>query len=119
MLPTASLPAARSLLFIVAVSYVVSAAILLLVRLRGGAVGAWVIATWLLTGSAGIVLARMLAPGQAAIWWALLVVLGPWMGYSLYYDLRERIWFMAAIDLAGLFAIAWGLLQGRAALAAS
>ena len=46
---------------------------------------------------------------RPVIWWALLVVLVPWMIYALVGDTMEKHWFMAGLDVAALFAIARAL----------
>ena len=115
---TPNLPAGRLLLLIVAASYLLSAALLAAARGRGAAIATWFVLGWVATGLIGLGLAWVLQPGRPLVWAGLLVVLGPWMGYSLYYDVRLRIWAMVAIDAAGLAAIAWGLWLARAALRA-
>ncbi|HEX8910896.1 MAG TPA: hypothetical protein VF796_00955 [Humisphaera sp.] len=111
-----NLPAGRVLLFVVAGTYVLSAALLGFARWRGAAVAWWVLVGWVATGVAGMALAASLRPGRPAVWAGLLLALGPWMLFSLAYDVRERVWVMAALDVAGLLAIAWGLGMARAAL---
>ncbi len=93
----------------VAATYVLSAAMLLWVRSRGEVVPGWVIGAWLATGVAGIVLAFFLARERPVVWWALLVVLVPWMIYALVGDALEKHWFMAGLDAAALIAIARAL----------
>jgi hypothetical protein len=112
-----NLPAGRILLLVVAASYLLSAGLLAAARLRGVRMEHWVIAGWLLTGLAGATLAAALQPGRPVVWVGLLVALGPWMLYSLAYDVREGVWVMVAADVAGLAAIALGLTFSREALA--
>ena len=102
-------PAARIILFIVAASYVVSGVLLGVARARGEEVPAWVIATWLVTGVAGLALTAALGPGRRGVWVALLIVLGPWMAWSLVGDLRGGHWVIAGIDVLGLGAIGYAL----------
>lgn len=97
----------------VAATYVLSAAMLLWVRSRGEVVPGWVIGGWLSTGVAGIVLAFFLTEQRPVIWWALLVVLVPWMIYAFIGDTMEKHWFMAGLDVAALFAIARALQTTR------
>lgn len=113
-----NLPAGRTLLVVVAASYLVSAAVLGVARLRGGPVAGWVIGGWLATGAAGVALGLLLRPGRPATWVGLLIALAPWMCFSLAYDVRERVWVMAAVDVAGLAAVAAGLWMAREALPA-
>ena len=100
---------AKLILYIVAGSYLVSAAMLGVMRARGTTVPAWVIAGWLLTGLIGLALTAALGPGRGGVWWGLLVALGPWMVYALVGDLRLGHYVIAAIDVAGLSAIAYAL----------
>ena len=93
----------------IAASYVLSALMLAWVRSRGETVPAWVIGGWLITGLAGLALACGLAEKRPAIWWGLLIILGPWMLYALIGDTTEKHWFMSGLDLAGLIAIARAL----------
>ena len=103
------LVAAKSILFFVAASYVLSALILGVVRLCGETVPGWVIGGWMTTGIAGMILAKMLTEHRPAIWWGLLIALGPWMVYAMIGDFRERHWIMGGVDIAGLLAIGWSL----------
>ena len=93
----------------IAASYILSALLLAWVRSHGETVPAWVIGGWLVTGLAGLALAYALAEKRPAIWWGLLIALVPWMLYALIGDTTEKHWFMAALDLAGLIAIARAL----------
>ncbi|HLL88001.1 MAG TPA: hypothetical protein VK324_01740 [Tepidisphaeraceae bacterium] len=104
-----SLPVAKLIFTVVAVTYLMSAALLMTVRLRGHPVTLWVIVGWLATGAAGLVLAQFLRPGITPVWLGLLVVLGPWMLFSLVTDLREGYWLIAILDVLGLAAIGYGL----------
>jgi hypothetical protein len=99
----------RSVLFIISVTYLISAIVLLVFKLRGQTVATWVIVGWVVTGLAGVVLSPMLVEGRAWVWFALAVALVPWMGYSLVADLRHRFWWIAATDVAGLIGIGWAL----------
>jgi hypothetical protein len=100
---------ARTILFWVAASYVLSAALLGVARMRHQPVPAWVILGWLATGAAGMALSLMLSPGRSAVWLGLLVLLGPWMLFSLVEDLRRGFWPIALTDLAGIAAIGYSL----------
>lgn len=102
-----SIASARMILMIVAGSYVLSAAILGFVRWRGTTVPSWMIGGWLVTGLLGIALSAMLAPGRGAVWVLLMLVLFPWMIYSLVSDLRSGNWIIACTDVAALLAIAY------------
>ena len=93
----------------VAATYVLSALMLAWFRSRGEAVAAWVIAGWLLTGIAGMVMAWQLTEKRPALWWGLLLALGPWMVYATIGDAAEKHWVMTALDVAGLIAIGWAL----------
>ena len=103
------LPAARVILAILCASYLVSAALLTWMRLAGQIVPAWKIAGWAVTGIAGAVLLLWLSPDRPLLSILMLVVLGPWMIFALTEDARSRHYFIAAIDLAGLFAIVYAL----------
>lgn len=101
---------------IVAISYLVSAAVMGFMRWRGAEIGTWFLAGWLLTGLAGVLLAQQLAEARPAVWIGLLVALLPWMVLSLVFDTRLKIWVMVAVDAAGVFAIVYGLALARGAL---
>ena len=98
---------AQLILTIVAASYPVAAAALWWLRSRGHDVPHWFPAGWLATGV--IALAALPWLGRPWAWWAVLLALGPWMVLSLVLDLRQGIWLIAALDAAGIAAIAWGL----------
>lgn len=115
----ANLPAGRTLLLIVAISYLVSAVMLVVARWRGVDIGWLYIAGWVVTGVAGAALATQLAPARPAVWVALALVLLPWMLFSLVVDVRLRFWLMVAIDVAGVLAIVYGLALARSALSAA
>ncbi|MEL7240304.1 MAG: hypothetical protein AAGK78_15710 [Planctomycetota bacterium] len=108
--------AAKLLLLIVAGSYVLSGVLLGWMKHRGESVPMWFIAGWLACGVLGAASSWMLADGRAWAWWTTAVLLGPYMVLSLVWDIRHGAWVMVAVDVAGLFAIAWGLWQARAAL---
>ena len=115
-LPPAFAPA-KVMIFVLAASYVLSAAILAFARYKGETVPTYVIALWAVTGVAAFALAPLLAPGRALVWVGLLVALAPWMAWSLYGDGREGRWVMVAVDALGLAAIAFALgTTARAAL---
>lgn len=117
---TPALQSARVILISVAASYVLSAVILLVVRLRGTTVPAWVIGGWLVTGVAGVALGYLLAPGRAGVWVAAGVVLLPWMIYSTYGDAMQRSYVMTTVDILGVLAIVYALyLSSHAAFAAA
>ena len=100
---------AKLTLYILAASYLVSAALLGVAKSRGEPVPAWVIGTWLVTGLVAVALTPLLAPGRPAVWVGLLVALGPWMAWSLVGDLRGGHWVIAVVDVLGLGAIGWCL----------
>ena len=104
-------PAARLILYIVAASYVVSGGLLWVARAKGQPVAAWVIGAWLAAGLIGLGLTWAFGPGRGkwVIWAGLLVVLGPWMAYSLVGDWRGGHWVIAGLDVAALGAIAYAL----------
>jgi hypothetical protein len=112
----ANLAAGRTLLVVVAATYLLSAALLGWAKSRGSPVETWIVTGWLVTGSWGIVLGLLLRPGAAAAWVGVGLVLVPWMLLSLVYDVRARVWVMAGLDIAGVVAIAAGLWMARAAL---
>lgn len=114
--PAANLAAARLVLFIVAASYPVAAAMLYWAKSRGENVP-WTWPTaWLVTGVAGLLFAALLSAGRPWAWWGALVALAPIMLVSLVVDVRGGHWIIAAIDVAGLIAIGYALWIGRAAL---
>ena len=107
-----NLAAARLILIIVAASYPIAGAMLLWAKHKGEDVP-WVWpAAWFVTGVAGLVFALML--GQSRTWplWPAVVALGPIMLVSLVVDIRHGYWFIAALDVAGLAAIAYAAVQG-------
>jgi hypothetical protein len=103
------LATSRLILIIVCASYVLSAALLTWARIAGQTVPSWKIAGWLVTGIAGAILLPWLAGNRPLISLAVMIVLGPWMALALSDDLRGRHFIIAAIDLAGLFAIGYAL----------
>jgi hypothetical protein len=112
----ANLVAGRTLIVVVAATYLLSAALLGWAKSRGSPVETWVVVGWLVTGSLGIVLGRSLRPGAAAAWAGVGLVLVPWMLLSFVLDVRARVWVMAGLDVAGVAAIGAGLWMARAAL---
>jgi hypothetical protein len=117
---TPALQSARVILISVAASYVLSAVILLVVRLRGATISAWVVGGWLVTGLAGIALGYLLGPGRGGVWVAAGVVLLPWMIYSTYGDAMQRSYVMTTVDVLGMLAIVYALyLSYRDAFAAA
>ena len=103
------LATARLLFNIMAASFVLSAAILGYVRFTGKPVPTYVLAAWGGLGVLAFVLTPLLAPDRRWVAIALLVVLGPWMAVSLVGDAQRKVYAMAAVDLAGLAAIAYGV----------
>jgi hypothetical protein len=105
---------ARGVLMSLSASYAMSAAVFVVLRWRGHAVGWPVILGWLSAGVAGVGLSLALAPGSALAWTALLVVLAPWMVHALVGDVDRGHRWIAALDAAGISAIAWSLWVTRA-----
>jgi hypothetical protein len=103
------LATSRLILIIVCASYFLSAALLTWARLAGQTVPSWKIAGWLLTGIASAILLPWLATNRPMVSLGVLIVLGPWMALALSDDLRGKHLFIAAVDLAGLFAIGYAL----------
>ena len=101
----------RTVLFIISITYLISAALLLFFKLRGQPVPVWVIAGWVVTGLAGVALSPMLAEGRPWVWVGLVVALVPWMGFSLVTDLRHRMFWIAATDVAALVGIGWAMMR--------
>jgi len=99
----------RTVLFIISLTYLLSAAILTVLRLRGTVVPTWVIAGWMVTGVAGVVLSQLLVEGRPAVWVGLAVALVPWMAYSLYGDVKNGSWVVALTDVGAIVGIAWAL----------
>jgi len=100
---------ARVLFYVMAGSFLVSAAILGYVRFTGKAVPAYVLAAWGAGGVLGLALTPLLTLDRRWMAWVLVLVLGPWMAVSLVGDAQRKIYPMAAIDVAGLFAIGYGV----------
>ena len=102
--------AARLILIIVAASFPLSAALLLFLKWRGETVPwAWP-AAWLVTGVVGLIASSMLREaGFGWQWWACLLALAPMLAVSTVVDIRQGIWFVVALDLAGLGAVAYAL----------
>ena len=103
------LATARVLFYVMSGSFLLSAAILEAVRLSGKTVPAAVLLGWGGLGVLGVALTPLLSPDRRWIAWALAVVLGPWMAYSLVGDLQRKVYPIAATDVAGLAAIAFGV----------
>ncbi len=103
------LATARLILIILCASYLLSAALLTWARVAGQTVPGWKIAGWLVTGIATALLLPWLAGNRPVISIAVLILLGPWMALALTDDLRGRHFIIAAVDLAGLFAIGYAL----------
>lgn len=78
-------------------------------RRRGHSVEWPVILGWLGTGLAAGGLTITLGSGRVASWLGLLVLLTPWMLHALVGDWQRGNRLIAAIDAAGLSAIAWSL----------
>ena len=107
--PMKELATARVLFYVMAASFVLSAAILGYVRSTGKPVPAYVLLAWGGLGVVGLALTPLLSPDRRWIALALLVVLGPWMLVSLVGDAQRKIYVMAAVDVAGLAAIGYGV----------
>jgi hypothetical protein len=103
------LATARLLFYIMAGSFLLSAAILGYVRFTGKTVPTAVLAAWGGLGLVGLAVTPLLSADRRWIAWVLLAVLGPWMLVSLVGDAQRKIYFMAAVDVGGLFAIAYGV----------
>ncbi|MEM1013293.1 MAG: hypothetical protein AAGI46_13870 [Planctomycetota bacterium] len=115
--PQSAIATGRLILLIVAASYPLSAALLVVLKLRGETVPwVWPVA-WLVTGIAGLAISWLLSESSGALaWWALLVVLGPIMVVSTVVDWRHGYWGIVALDIAGLLAIGYGLWLARSLL---
>ena len=115
--PQSAIATGRLILLIVAASYPLSAALLVVLKLRGETVP-WIWpAAWLVTGIGGLVVSWMLASTSGPwVWWALLVLLGPIMVVSTVVDWRHGYWGIVALDIAGLLAIGYGLWLARSLL---
>ena len=100
---------ARVLFYVMSGSFLLSAAILGYVRLTGKTVPAYVLALWAGLGVAGFALTPLLTLDRRWVAWLLAVVLGPWMAVSLVGDVQRKIYPIAATDVAGLAAIAYGV----------
>src|SRR4051812_37794316 len=107
-----SIAIARMIFLIVSASYLLSAGLLALARSRGESVAGWVITAWLIAGAVGFAVSFALAPDRRAIIVALVIVLGPWMIYSLIGDVRGGHWIIAIADVAALGAIAYAAAIG-------
>ena len=103
------LATARLLFYIMAASFLVSAVILGYVRYTGKAVPATVLVAWGGLGLLGIALTPLLGVDRRWMAWVLLVVLGPWMVVSLVGDVQRKVYPIAAVDVAGLAAIGYGV----------
>ena len=108
-MPNKDIAVARVLFYVMAASFLVSAALLGYVRATGKDVPAYVLALWGGLGLAGVALTPLLTPERRWIAIVLLVVLGPWMAVSLVGDWQRKIYVMAAVDVGGLAAIAYGV----------
>ncbi len=100
---------ARVLFYILAGSFLLSAALLAYVRYTGKTVPAYVLLAWGGLGVIGFALTPLLTIDHRWVAWVLVVVLGPWMAVSLAGDWQRKIYPMAAVDVGGLFAIAYGV----------
>jgi hypothetical protein len=103
------LATARLLFYIMAGSFVLSAAILGYVRATGKAVPAYVLAAWGGLGLLGLAVTPLLSADRRWVAWVLLAVLGPWMVVSPTSDTQRKIYVMSAVDAAGLAAIGYGV----------
>ena len=106
--PSTPFSTGRTILLVIAATYVLSAALLLGARLHGEPVSRRAALLWLLTGAAGVALALRLAPGGRFEWVALLVVLVPWMLVSLAGDWDRGLVVMTLVDAAALVGTAAG-----------
>jgi hypothetical protein len=98
----------RTLLWIVAASYPLSAALLLWMKQRGEDVPwIWPLA-WLVTGVIGLVSTSVLRDNGGLWWWVALLALVPMMIVSTVVDVRHGYWIIVAVDVAGLIALALG-----------
>ena len=111
-----TLPTARLILILVAASYPVAAGMLWWAKSRGDDVPWYWPTGWLVTGVLGLAFAAMLAQGRPWAWWGVSLALGPWMAVSLVVDVRHGYFWIAALDVAGLGAIAYALWLGRGAV---
>ena len=109
--------AAKLTLLIVAASYPLAAALLWVAKARGATVPWYWPTAWLACGVIGGACAWFLADGRPLAWVGVALFLGVLMAVSLVVDVRGGHWIIAAIDVAGLIAIAWALWASRAALA--
>ncbi len=100
---------ARVLFYVMAASFLLSASLLGYVRATGKDVPTYVLAAWAGGGIVGLALTPLLTPDRRWVALILLAVLGPWMAVSLVGDWQRKIYVMAATDLAGLAAIAFGV----------
>ena len=107
-----NLAAARLILIIVASSYPIAGALLLWAKHKGEDVPWLWPAVWFVTGAAGLVLSLMLSPSRTWPLWPAVLALGPIMLVSLLVDIRHGYWLIAAIDVAGLVAIAYAAFVG-------
>ena len=103
------LPTSRLILIIMCASYLLSAALLTWARISGQVVPAWKIGGWVVTGLVGAILLYWLSPQRPMISIAVFIVLAPWMAFAFYEDARSHHLIIAAVDLAGLFAIGYAL----------
>jgi len=105
---------ARTLLIWLSISYVFSAVVFVVLRQRGHDVRRRVVAGWFVAGAGGVLLSLWLRPGGVMAWTGLLVLLTPWMVHAFVGDCRGGHRVIAAIDAAGISAIAWSLWVTRA-----
>ena len=108
---SAVMDSARRSLFVLSVTYLVSALVLWRARARQRDV--WL---WIVTGVSGIALTFLLDRGRPLVWIGLAVALGPQMVSATIGDLRRGNRLLVLVDIAGLVTLAVGLAMGRHAL---
>ena len=100
---------ARVLFYVMAASYLVSAALLGYARFTGKTVPTYVLAAWGGLGVVALAITPLLTLDRRWVAVVLLVVLGPWMAVSAVQDGRQKVYPMVAVDVAGLLAIGYGV----------
>ena len=103
------LATARVLFYVMSGRFLLSAALLGYARYTGKPVPTYVLALWAGLGVAGFALTPLLRLDRRWIAWLLAVVLGPWVAVSLDGDVQRKFFPLAAVDIAGLAAIAYGV----------
>ena len=100
---------ARVLFYVMAGSFLFSAAVLGYLRLIGKTVPTHILLGWSGLGVVALALTPLLTPDHRWVAVILAVVLAPWMAFSLAQDVRFKIYPVAATDVAGLIAIGLGV----------